>query len=136
MKDNRLVEALLEVLPYPDKGYSPLVLVCENKDESAALLKKHKQIWARSGVVTIDGIAAIRNNKRISLFSENTCVIFDDLFRIAGYCEEEGRFFELFNRLFSAGIPMLITLPNADAVSLFEGRNISRLMRGISVTVS
>lgn len=137
MDDNRLAELLLEYMPYPEKRYTPLVLICKNKEISEGMLNKFKATCAEEKITLIDGLEAILSGNSVDFDSEqNICVIFEDLQVIAGNHEHEQRFFEIFNIAFDRTIPILITLNNNSRYLPFEERNFCRFTWGMKAEIN
>ena len=105
MKDNRIAEELLRIMPYPDQRYSPLVLICKNSEESKKLLDKFKTECVDKKIIMIDGCEGIVNDSGVSFdYAQDVCIMFEDLQIIAGNPKYEQRFFDIFNSAFEKSI--------------------------------
>ena len=137
MSDNRMAEALLEVMPYPDKRYSPLVLICKNGEVGKQLLDRFKEVCADEKIILTDGCASIINDSITDFTADqNVCVMFENLQKFAGNQVYEQRFFEIFNSAFEKSAAILITLNDNIRHFPFEGRNRSRLLWGIKEEIT
>ena len=132
MSDNRLAEELLRIMPYPDQRYSPIVLICKNREESKKLLDKFKSSCSDKKIIMIDGCESIVNDSSVSFdYTQDVCIMFEDLQNIAGNSKYEQKFFDIFNSAFEKSIAILITLNNNTRYFPFEERNRCRFLWGI-----